>query len=399
MSKLVRLQVKNYRSLADLSFEVGAINVFFGPNGSGKSAILDVLRFLKDCAVRSVDYAASQRDRGVGLLWNGAEKGDKTSISLEMLQAKYDLSLGYSSGRIDPFVGENLYTINTNQLNLISRTVSSIQAKIWNFKENNYEEIDLFDPEKLALITHISIEGLDEISYEIYKCLRLLRFYSAREINLNRLKKRGSESSSTFELNENCENLWSVLRNLHDRQAIDHRYNTIIQFMRETFPSFENIFFEQTSPSSVYAYLIDKKINKPIPISGISDGHLQMLINLTALFSEQLDDDSSSIILLDEPDISLHPWALNVLAKAVKLAIQKWNHQVFIATHSPALISEFENKDIISTSRDDEGKTKLMRVSDIKDIQDLLEQYETGALYMSEMVAPQGESPIYEVIE
>ena len=398
MSKLVRLQVKNYRSLADLSFEVGSINVFFGPNGSGKSSILDVFRFLKDCAVRSVDYAASRRDRGVGLLWDRAEEGEHTSISLETLQANYDLSLGYSSGRIDPFVGENLYTINTNQLNLISRTVSSTQAKIWNFKENNYEEIDLFDPEKLALIIHISIEGLDDISYEIYKCLRLLRFYSAREIDLNKLKKRGSESSSTFELNENCENLWSVLRNLHDRHAIDPRYSTIIQFMKETFPSFENLYFEQTSPSSVYAHLIDKKLNKPIPISGISDGHLQMLINLTALFSEQLDDDSSSIILLDEPDISLHPWALNVLAKAVKLATKEWNHQVFIATHSPVLISQFNNQNIISTSRDNEGRTILKRVSEMEDIQDLLEQYATGSLYMSEAIAPQSKFDAEEIV-
>ncbi|WP_204104757.1 MULTISPECIES: AAA family ATPase [Spirulina sp. CCY15215] len=398
MSKLVRLHIKNYRSLADLSFKVGSINIFFGPNGSGKSTILDVLRFLKDCAVRSVDYAASRRDLGVGLLWDGAEEGETTSIVLETQKTKYDLSFGYSAGRIDPFVGENLYSTISNQSNLISRSVGSKQAQIWSLKDEKQEIIDLFEPEKLALITHISSEGLDDISYEIYKYLRLLRFYNTREIDLKRLKKRGSESGSTFELNENCENLWSVLRNLHDRQAMDYRYNIIIQFMREAFPSFENIFFEQTSPSSVYAYFIDKKLSNPIPISGISDGHLQMLINLTILFSERRQNEEYSTILLDEPDLSLHPWALSIFAKAVKLAAKEWNKPIFIATHSPVLISQFDNQDIISTSQDKRGRTILTRVSEMKDIQDLLEQYATGSLYMSEAIAPQSQLSAEEIV-
>ena len=73
--------------------------------------------------------------------------------------------------------------------------------------------------------------------------------------------------------------------------------------------------------------------------SGASDGFLQLLLLLIALFSEGTRE---SVLLFDEPEMSLHPWALVVFARAVKLAAEQWNKQVFLATHSPVLISQFE---------------------------------------------------------
>jgi predicted ATPase len=112
-----------------------------------------------------------------------------------------------------------------------------------------------------------------------------------------------------------------------------------------------------------------------------------MLINLTTLFSE--NPKRYSLILLDEPEISLHPWALAVFAKAVKLAAEEWNRQIFMATHSPVLISQFKTNDIMTIEIDESGQTVMERVSEIEGIQDLLEDYATGSLYMAEAIAPQ----------
>ena len=56
-NQLTRLQVKNFRSLADVSIETRPINVLFGPNGSGKSTLLEAIRLVKDCVSRDVDEA------------------------------------------------------------------------------------------------------------------------------------------------------------------------------------------------------------------------------------------------------------------------------------------------------------------------------------------------------
>ena len=101
-----------------------------------------------------------------------------------------------------------------------------------------------------------------------------------------------------------------------------------MNYMAEAFPAFDDIVLEQTGPSSVYASFQEKDRRREILVSGVSDGHLQLLLLLTALFSEGRRE---SILLFDEPEVSLHPWALTVFAKAAKLAAEQWNKQVFVA--------------------------------------------------------------------
>ena len=81
-----------------------------------------------------------------------------------------------------------------------------------------------------------------------------------------------------------------------------------------------------------------------------------------------------------------------VFARAVKLAAEQWNKQVFVATHSPVLISQFEPRDILVAGVED-GRARFDRLSEIDEMRDLLEDYAAGSLYMSEVIAgqrPQG---------
>ena len=107
---------------------------------------------------------------------------------------------------------------------------------------------------------------------------------------------------------------------------------------------------------------------------------------LIALFSE---GDRESVVLLDEPEISLHPWAIAVMARAVKHAADDYGKQVFIATHSPVLISQFAPEEVLVASLE-EGRARFDRLSGLEEVADLLEEYAAGALYMSEAIARQG---------
>ena len=110
------------------------------------------------------------------------------------------------------------------------------------------------------------------------------------------------------------------------------------------------------------------------------------MLLLTALFSE---GNREAVLLFDEPEVSMHPWALTVFAKAVKVAAEQWNKQVFVATHSPVLISQFEPRDVLVAGIED-GRARFYRLDEIDDIRDLLAEYAAGSLYMSEAIAPQG---------
>ena len=61
---------------------MGAINVLFGPSGAGKSTLLDTVYFFRDCAIRGVEVASSERDHGIGLLWDGASDDRRILVEL-----------------------------------------------------------------------------------------------------------------------------------------------------------------------------------------------------------------------------------------------------------------------------------------------------------------------------
>ena len=383
-NQLTRLHVENFRSVTDVSIDMRPINLLFGPNGSGKSTLLESIRLVKDCASRDVEEALRTRNNGFGML---NEELKDISIALETVRAKYELRLESLFGQIRPYAGEVLQSKSQKVL-WINRKTGSEEAYFYDSERNSSVRSRLPFPEKLALMQYLERTGrIRRAVSGLRNLINSVHFFHSRYVDLYRLKNRGSESGIDISLHEDCGNLWSVLRNIRDKSAIDTRYETIINFMRKSFPNFKDLVFELTGPNVVYASFVEKNFQDSIPVLGVSEGHLQMLIHLTALFSE--GTDRNSLIVFDEPETSLHPYAISVFAEAVKQATKEWNKQVFIATHSPVLISQFDPEDLLATGLDESGQTVLTRVSEMEDIKDLLENYATGSLYMAEAIAPQ----------
>lgn len=393
-SGIARITIENYRRLANVTIDIHPLNILFGPNGAGKSSFLDTIWFLRDCAIRGVEEASSDRSHGIGLLWDGAEPTDKITLGIATERLAYTISLGLSSGRIEPFVGEQLQALSSNQL-LIRRVMGSDKADFYHYGMQEPVSVTLREPEKLSLARYLAFEDRSAEAIELDRLLRFVHYYHARNADLYRLRKFGSESDHHTWLWERAQNLWSVLRNLRDRSSLDDRYDTIIRYMRQAFPEFNDILIEQTGPSTVYGSFIERELRSPIRASGVSDGHLQLLIHLTALFSE--GRDRPSLLSFDEPETSLHPHAIAVLARAVEEASQHWHKQVFIATHSPVLISQFATDAVLVADFETNGRTRLRRLSAIPEVQDLLDEYAAGSLYMAQLLAaqapPEGNTP------
>jgi predicted ATPase len=83
------------------------------------------------------------------------------------------------------------------------------------------------------------------------------------------------------------------------------------------------------------------------------------------------------LILIDEPELGLHPAALNVLAGLVK----KVSHraQVIVSTQSSLLLDHFEPEDVVVADRKD-GATELRRLES-GPLKDWLEEYSLGQLW------------------
>ncbi len=379
------VEVRNYRALADVSLPLGPITALFGPNGSGKSSILDSIWFVRDCAVRGVGMASSQRSHGHGLLYEGAGPAEALRITLAASDAEYSLEIAFSAGRMSGYPGESLVESKASH-RLLYRPVGSESVSVWAPGQAGPLDIKLRDPGKLSLDRYLDIAGAPTAALGMDHALRAAHRYGCRSFLLYRLGQVGSESGYEAWLFDRGENLFSVLRNLRDRSGRDGRYGAIDRFMRRAFPSFDGLEMEQTSPTTVYCSFLDTMRRNPIRASGVSDGHLQLLLLLTALFAEPKEREP--LLLFDEPETSLHPWALAVFAEAIRHATSSYGRQVLLATHSPVLISQFAPEECVVAQLHD-GRTTLTRVSDMLDVAALLDDYAAGSLYMAEALGAQ----------
>ncbi len=249
--------------------------------------------------------------------------------------------------------------------------------------------MELREPTKLALTRYLDLEEKTAPeALESDRLLRYLHFHDSRSLDFWGLRRRGSESSYQIRLWDRATNMWSVLRNLHDRRGMDDRFDTIVGHMRNAFPKFKDLLLEQTGATVVIGHFAEEGRREPIKASGVSDGFLQLLVLLTALFSE--GRDRPSVIMFDEPDTSLHPHAISVLAQAIEEATEHWQKQVMVATHSPVLMSQFAPENVVMVEPGDRGEAIFRRVSEIEEITDLLDEYALGSLYMAEEVGAQG---------
>ncbi len=217
--KFQRLAVNNYRSLEHIEIQTSGMNVLFGPNGAGKSTFLDAMWFLRDCAIRGVDSAASSRSHGIGVLWDKTEPQAHISIEIETEQAIYKVMFGFSSGRIEAYVGETL-TSKHNHKTLIDRLIGSDKVKFFQVGLDEFVTISLHEPEKLALNRYLDFKEEAFEAAEVDRLLHDIRYYHSRSADLFHLKTYGSAANSQIRLYDRCENLWSALRNLRMAELI-----------------------------------------------------------------------------------------------------------------------------------------------------------------------------------
>ncbi len=112
----------------------------------------------------------------------------------------------------------------------------------------------------------------------------------------------------------------------------------------------------------------------------LPDGLLRFMA-LTTLFL-QPEDEIPNIIVIDEPELGLHPYALNILIGMVR----KVSHraQVILATQSVSVLDQFETENIIVVERI-EGSTRFKR-PDPKKLESWLEEYSLGELWEKNVI-------------
>jgi predicted ATPase len=176
-------------------------------------------------------------------------------------------------------------------------------------------------------------------------------------------------------------NLAAVLFRLRE-QSNASAYERILSTIRLIAPFFDDFVLEPEGPGLKEMLLNwrDKGSDQVFGPHQLSDGTLRAICLISLLM--QPESELPDLIIVDEPELGLHPYALNVVASLFKKAAH--HSQVLISTQSTSLLDNFDPDDVIVVNR--EGKESHFVRPDATSLESWLDEYSLGEVWEKNVI-------------
>lgn len=355
MRTLEKLTIRNFKSIREQTLELGRLNVFIGGNGAGKSNLIQVFRFLKEIVNENLAEYVRIKGGADALLHHGRKRSPEMGFRLEFADGDivntYLITLAATDD--DSLVPERENAFRGGNLNFISfDRESGLRREIAKFKS-----------------------ATAAVLLELMEGFRVYHFHDTSDTAV--VKATCKVDDNRF-LRPQAENLAAYLYWMQ-RTHPDHFAN-VTQAVRRIAPFFDSF---QLEPSRLNKETIrlewrEKGSDGYFNASSLSDGTLRFICLATLLLQPELPP----VILLDEPELGLHPAAVALLAELLSSASER--AQVLVATQSVTLIDSLEPKDVWVVERED--NQSVFRNLAKSDMSDWLNDYSLGDLWQKNLL-------------
>ena len=293
----------------------------------------------------------------------GAEKilhfGSKTTSMIEIHVSFRDEVNQYAI-KLAPAPGDQLYP-------------SSETVFFWNKDTHTrpYSE-GLFSQGREA---GISDPNCKRMANHVRQHLQRWRLYHFHDTSASSPMKKTASLNDNLFLRPDGANLAAFLYFLREKKT--EAYDLIRGAVQRVAPFFDDFQLQpvQLKPDTILLEWKHKGTDAYFDASMISDGTLRFMA-LATLFLQPVEY-RPSVILVDEPELGLHPCAITMLAALIKQASAET--QVIVGTQSPLLLDHFEPEDVLVANRVG-GSTQLTRLETAK-LTEWLEDYSLGQLW------------------
>ena len=347
MRTLRKVKIEGFKSIESAELALNDLNVVIGANGSGKSNLIGVFRLLERVLSHNLQvYVASEPDR---LLHHGRKKTAALSLDFAFDQNSYGFKL------------------KAAQDAMIFEYERVDYSGYWSYGEPiavGHKESKL---EEAAKSYH------NKIPQYVFPKVRNLVVYHFHDTSDTSPAKQTCDVSDNRAFRPDAANLPAYLYWLQEKHPVQFRH--IEEHIRLVAPFFDRF---ELAPSR----LNEKKIKLEWRQKGsdayfdaysLSDGTIRFICLATLL----LQPKPPALILLDEPELGLHPFAIRILAEIIEAAAKRV--QVILATQSVTLLNNFEPKDVI-VAENDGLKTTFNRLDEEK-LKQWLEEFSLGELW------------------
>lgn len=353
------LTVKGFRSIKSIEkLELRPINVLVGANGSGKSNFVGVLAFLG--VLRQGQLVAYTDAAG------GAERilhfGSKVTQEIE-------LEISFRGGK-------NGYHVALSPTTEDRFRVHNERGWFWDKSryERRYDD-SLAGSGKEAGISEPQGMGRRSVADWVQSRLDSWRIYHFHDTSDTSLIRKTADVDDNRLLRSDASNLAAYLYLL--RQRYQPEYQLIRKTVQRVAPFFDDFRVEplRRNPDKIKLEWIHKSSDAYFDASSLSDGTLRFIC-LSTLFLQPLAFRPSAIIV-DEPELGLHPYAITMLANLVRAAATET--QVILSSQSALLLDHFQPEDVLVADLE-QGATTLKRLQP-QDLAVWLEEYSLGQLW------------------
>lgn len=329
------VRIRNFRSIADADISLGPLTVLVGRNGAGKSSFVDAIHFVRDAVHIGLEHALMTR-KGISAVrrWAPRKPYDfEIGVQIEDRSLWADYSFTIASGKQGTFrVKREICSVGSSSKS-VDEGYEIKDGKLVSFTG---EAGDLLERRVKRAVDNntLALSGLSFFSRRLSQLKFCLngRFYNIFPNVLREPQKPSDESP----LKDHGENLSTILKTLHksprSRRSILAALTRVVDGVTDF------------RVREVGGFLVTElrhgegELAPWFELSQESDGTLRLLGILAALY-QQPSLSRRWMVAIEEPENSIHPGALAVLADEFDEAAAR--HQVLLTTQSPDLISRF----------------------------------------------------------
>lgn len=343
------IHIQNFKSIRDSGpVRLTRMNVLIGANGAGKSNFIGFFKFLNKLYNRELQLYIAQNGRADNFLFFGQKVSSFLGGSIAFdnsYRNEYEFKLVPDQAGNLIFMEE---WSNTNEGTLEINNPGAPESEL---KNHGWHRSDY-------LRTHI-------------KSLKIFHFH---DTSANARVKQPSVTQDYAFLQEDGGNLAAFLYRLQERSP--NNFKMIERIVQSIAPFFGGFFLEpdEVNPQQIFLRWREKGFDKLFTAHNLSDGTLRMICLATLL----LQPNPPATIIIDEPELGLHPFAITKLAGLLQSVPE--TTQIIISTQSVNLVNEFNPEDILVVQREKDNETVFLRQSQ-EGLAAWLDDYSIGELW------------------
>ncbi len=353
MRSLDHIEIRGFKSIRNLALALRPLNVLIGANGAGKSNFVSAFELLNQIVERQLQVHVARSGGADALLHHGQKVTPELALKLSFGPNGYQVVLGPSSDGNLFFVREECWYQGPGHLRPF--------------------DINLGPGTKETRLQEEAKQHPGGIASHVLEDLRSWKVYHFHDTSSAAKVKQSGDLGDNRALRTDASNLAAFLFLL--QQKYEDHYRRIVETVRLVAPFFSDFTLRRDPLNEQKIRLEWSEVGSDSYFSGhaLSDGTLRFICLATLLLQPVLP----STILIDEPELGLHPYAIQVLASLLRAASKR--AQVIASTQSVSLVNQLEIEDLVVVDRQ-EGQSVFRRPG-TDDMAAWLDQYGLGDLW------------------